>query len=45
VFADGRYNSAGHAEMLVLDQLESMHAQQDRSALTLYSSLQPCLMC
>jgi tRNA(adenine34) deaminase len=45
VFADGRFNSAGHAEMLVLDQLESMHAQQDRSALTLYTSLQPCLMC
>lgn len=45
VFADGRYNSAGHAEMLLLDQLESNHPHQDRSTLTLYTSLQPCLMC
>lgn len=39
------YHSAGHAEMLLLDQLESEHPEQDRSALTLYVSLQPCLMC
>jgi len=45
VFIDGRYNSAGHAEMLLLDQLESLFPQLDRSTLTLYTSLQPCLMC
>ncbi|MBU1331503.1 MAG: nucleoside deaminase [Gammaproteobacteria bacterium] len=45
VFADGHYNSAGHAEMLLLDQLENEHPAQDRSALSLYVSLQPCLMC
>jgi len=45
VFSDGHYNSAAHAEMLLLDQLEAEHPEQDRSALTLYVSLQPCLMC
>lgn len=45
VFVDGHYNSAGHAEMLLLNELESLHPQQDRSCLTLYTSLQPCLMC
>jgi tRNA(Arg) A34 adenosine deaminase TadA len=39
------YNSAGHAEMQLLDQLEAQYPEQDRSALTLYVSLQPCLMC
>ena len=45
VFVDGHYNSAAHAEMLLLDQLEAEHSEQDRSVLTLYVSLQPCLMC
>lgn len=45
VFVDGHYNSAAHAEMLLLDQLETEYSEQDRSALTLYVSLQPCLMC
>lgn len=45
VFVDGHYNSAGHAEMQLLDTLEAEHPHQDRSALTLYVSLQPCLMC
>lgn len=44
VFA-GRYASAAHAEMQVLDQLEAEHPQLDRSGLTLYVSLEPCLMC
>lgn len=44
VFAS-HYRSAAHAEMQLLDQLESEHPQQDRSTLTLYVSLQPCLMC
>ena len=39
------YASAAHAEMQVLDQLESEHAQVDRRGLTLYVSLEPCLMC
>ncbi|AXO61061.1 MULTISPECIES: nucleoside deaminase [Pseudomonadaceae] len=39
------YSSAAHAEMQVLDQLESEHAQVDRRGLTLYVSLEPCLMC
>jgi tRNA(adenine34) deaminase len=45
VFIDGHYDSAAHAEMLLLDQLEAEYPEQDRSALTLYVSLQPCLMC
>jgi tRNA(adenine34) deaminase len=45
VFAEGHYHSAGHAEMQLLDQLEAEHSGQDRRALTLYVSLQPCLMC
>ncbi|ARS48156.1 dCMP deaminase [Ectopseudomonas mendocina] len=44
VFA-GHYASAAHAEMQVLDQLEAEHPQVDRSGLTLYVSLEPCLMC
>ncbi|MDH2200401.1 nucleoside deaminase [Ectopseudomonas oleovorans] len=44
VFAPA-YASAAHAEMQVLDQLESEHAQVDRRGLTLYVSLEPCLMC
>ncbi len=44
VFAS-HYHSGAHAEMLLLDQLETEYPQQDRSALTLYVSLQPCLMC
>lgn len=39
------YASAAHAEMQVLDQLETEHAQVDRRRLTLYVSLEPCLMC
>ncbi len=45
VFADGRYASSAHAEMRVLDQLEAEHPTQARSRLTLYVSLEPCLMC
>ena len=44
VFASA-YASAAHAEMQVLDQLEAEHAQVDRRGLTLYVSLEPCLMC
>lgn len=45
VFAEGRYDSGGHAEMLLLDQLETEYPEQDRRDLTLYVSLEPCLMC
>jgi tRNA(Arg) A34 adenosine deaminase TadA len=45
VFAEGHYHSGGHAEMRVLDQLEQHHPQLKRDGLTLYVSLQPCLMC
>ncbi|MFV9685081.1 nucleoside deaminase [Pseudomonas sp. NY15367] len=44
VFASA-YASAAHAEMQVLDQLEREHPQVDRRGLTLYVSLEPCLMC
>lgn len=44
VFASA-YASAAHAEMQVLDQLEREHAQVTRRGLTLYVSLEPCLMC
>lgn len=39
------YSSAAHAEMQVFDQLEAKYAQVDRRGLTLYVSLEPCLMC
>lgn len=42
VFAS-HYHSGVHAEMLLLDQLETEYPQQD--TLILYVSLQPCLMC
>ena len=45
VFSGDHYDSAGHAEMLLLNELESTHPQCDRNTLTLYTSLQPCLMC
>lgn len=44
VFASA-YSSVAHAEMQVLDQLESEQAHVDRRDLTLYVSLEPCLMC
>ena len=44
VFAS-TYASAAHAEMQVLDQLETKHATVDRQRLTLFVSLEPCLMC
>lgn len=44
VFAGG-YHSGAHAEMQVLDRFESSHGEQSRSGLTLYVSLEPCLMC
>jgi tRNA(adenine34) deaminase len=44
VFA-GRYDSAAHAEMRLIDRLEAEHPQLDRGNLTLYVSLEPCLMC
>lgn len=34
-----------HAEMIALRQLESMAADIDRQAITLYATLEPCLMC
>ena len=42
---NSHYGSARHAEMQVIDQLEALHPGQDRNALTLYVSLQPCMMC
>lgn len=44
VFAAG-YCSGRHAEMEVLDTLERDFASLDRAELTLYVSLEPCLMC
>ncbi|WP_175254238.1 nucleoside deaminase [Pseudomonas sp. BMW13] len=44
VFANG-FDSAAHAEMKVIDQLERLHPEVDRDGLTLYVSLEPCLMC
>ena len=29
----------------MIDQLETLHPEQDRNTLTLYVSLQPCMMC
>lgn len=45
VFTNDHYHSGGHAEMRLLDQLEHHHPALNRSGLTLYVSLQPCLMC
>lgn len=39
------YNSQRHAEMELLDRLENEFAHLDRRTLTLYVSLEPCLMC
>ena len=39
------YTSAAHAEMQVLNQLEAEYATVDRQRLTLFVSLEPCLMC
>lgn len=44
VFEQG-YHSHRHAEMELLDQLESDYPELDRSGLVLYVSLEPCLMC
>ncbi|MGB0866832.1 MAG: nucleoside deaminase [Granulosicoccaceae bacterium] len=44
VFKQG-YQSQRHAEMEVLDILERDFTRLDRSSLTLYVSLEPCLMC
>lgn len=41
----GRYDSAAHAEMQLIDRLEADHPRLDRDGLTLYASLEPCLMC
>lgn len=45
VFKNGHYHSGGHAEMRLIDQLEQRYPTLNRSSLTLYVSLQPCLMC
>ena len=46
VFDDtGLYQSRRHAEMEVIDQLEREFPDQARSNLTLFVSLEPCLMC
>ncbi|WP_221793154.1 nucleoside deaminase [Oceanobacter mangrovi] len=42
---DGHYQSQRHAEMELLDQFERYFADQPRDDLTLYVSLEPCLMC
>lgn len=34
-----------HAEMLALRQVEQLDASLDRSRMTLYATLEPCLMC
>lgn len=34
-----------HAEMLALRQLEQLDSAPDRSRMTLYATLEPCLMC
>ncbi|WP_217895635.1 nucleoside deaminase [Oceanospirillum sanctuarii] len=39
------YQSQRHAEMELLDRLETEFAHLDRRELTLYVSLEPCLMC
>lgn len=44
VFSEG-YRSERHAEMEVLTQLEKLYPEIDRSKLTLYVTLEPCLMC
>ncbi|MGG2396797.1 nucleoside deaminase [Pseudomonas sp. SH1-B] len=44
VFANA-FDSAAHAEMKVIDQLEHQHPEVDRQGLTLYVSLESCLMC
>lgn len=41
----GGYQSQRHAEMQILDRLETEFAHLDRRSLTLYVSLEPCLMC
>lgn len=38
-------NELDHAEMLALRQLLSRHPTADRRGLTLYATLEPCLMC
>lgn len=45
VFAEGRYQSQRHAEMELIDRLESQFAHLNRKQLTLYVSLEPCVMC
>lgn len=44
VFRNG-FHSHAHAEMLLLDQLEQDYPLQNRESLTLFVSLEPCLMC
>lgn len=44
VFSCG-YHSDRHAEMVLLNQLEENLPTQNRLELTLYVSLEPCLMC
>ena len=44
VFSEG-FHSHAHAEMLLIDQLEQDPQVHDRDELTLFVSLEPCLMC
>lgn len=44
VFEQG-YHSDRHAEMQLLALLENEHCELNRRALTLYVTLEPCLMC
>ena len=44
VFGHG-YNSSRHAEMEVIDRMERDFSDMSRSGMTLYVSLEPCLMC
>lgn len=44
--ADGGRNETDHAEIVALRRLQSMSPQtDDRSEMTLFSTLEPCLMC
>ena len=42
---DGQANELDHAEIVALHQLFTSHPELDRSSLTVYSTMEPCLMC
>ncbi|SKA01760.1 Cytidine and deoxycytidylate deaminase zinc-binding region [Oceanospirillum multiglobuliferum] len=45
VFVEGDYQSQRHAEMELIDLLENQFSHLNRRNLTLYVSLEPCVMC